>query len=57
MPGPGDPPDKPGSYRIVLMTTAEGIREDLDEAEKDGYEFRGMNESYAILYKENKGHK
>lgn len=49
--------DKPGSYRIVLMTTAEGIREDLDEAEKDGYEFRGMNESYAILYKENKGHK
>lgn len=51
MPG-GGPPDKPGEYRVVALNSSPIQTETLfNQAEKDGFEFKGMNNNLAVFYK------
>lgn len=48
--------DKPGSYRVIDGTglAADQIRQALDQAEVDGYEWVGVNNTMVFLYKKAK---
>lgn len=55
--GNGGPRDKPGSYRVIPILPgmdADQLRQALDQAEADGYDWEGVNEGFVFLYKSNK---
>lgn len=56
--GPQGPPhDHPGEYRIISVTQSPAtIKLDFDKAEADGFEFKDLNDSVAVFYRDNGHH-
>lgn len=50
----GGPSDHPGEYRWIAIKgqSAEQLRVASDQAEADGFDFKALNEAYAVFYKE-----
>lgn len=54
MPGPGNPPDKPGEYKMIAIGTKASTQDELNFLHKQGFVFVAMNRDFIVMYKDEK---